>query len=67
MGIMVYRAIGYNYKSPLIVCERSITDIDYHNIISKNGMFEELDHKYNPGGNNCIYKREGFFFKILAS
>ena len=56
MGIMVYRAIGYNYKSPLIVCERSITDIDYHNIISKNRMFEELDHKYNPG--SYIFKRK---------
>ena len=39
-GVMVFGAIGYNFKSPLIICENSIDEIEYREILSKCSLFE---------------------------
>lgn len=49
-GVMVFGAIGYNFKSPLIICENSIDEIEYREILSKCSLFEKLDGIYQPGG-----------------
>lgn len=43
MGIMVHGAIGVGYKSPLIICENSINDLEYRKNISESSMFDVLN------------------------
>ena len=58
-GIMVYGAIGKDYKSELVICDNSINDIEYRKIIEKSKMFESLSEKYKEG--------EYYFMKDGAS
>ena len=55
--IMVYGAIGYNYKSKLIVCEKAVDDIEYRRIINDSQMEIELNSKYIPG--SYIFQQDG--------
>lgn len=56
-GIMVYGAIGYDYKSKLIVCEKTVDDIEYRRIINESQMEIELNSKYIPG--SYIFQQDG--------
>lgn len=56
-GVMVFGAIGYNYKSKLIICSSSINDIEYRKILNKSDIFTELDFKKNKG--NYIFMQDG--------
>ena len=48
-GIMVYGAIGKNYKSELVICENSINDVEYRHLIEESKMIENLGQRYSPG------------------
>lgn len=50
-GIMVFGAIGFNYKSKLIVCEKTVDEIEYRRLINESGIENDLnsiypDHSY---------------------
>lgn len=46
---MVYGAIGIDYKSDLVICENSIDDIEYRNIIERSNMVKSLGENYKEG------------------
>lgn len=48
-GIIVYGAIGIDYKSDLVICENSIDDIEYRNIIERSNMVKSLGENYKEG------------------
>lgn len=48
-GIMVYGAIGLNYKSDLVICEDSINEIGYRRLIIESNMIDVLNVIYEPG------------------
>lgn len=58
LGIMVYCAIGVGYKSPLIICENNIDEVEYRKIINESKIFEELNEKYDSPG-NFIFVQDG--------
>lgn len=48
---MVFGAIGFNYKSKLIVCEKTVDEIEYRRLINESGIENDLnsiypDHSY---------------------
>lgn len=47
-GLMVYGAIGVNYKSKLVICDEGIGEIEYRKILEKSEMFEDLKLKCGP-------------------
>lgn len=56
-GIMMYGAIGLGYKSRLIICSSGVNAIEYHDIITRSGMFEVLDQRYGAG--NYTFMQDG--------
>ena len=48
-SIMVFGAIGYQYKSKLILCSKNIDEIEYRNVFIKSGICETLNNRYGPG------------------
>lgn len=42
-GIMVYGAIGLNYKSKLIACSNGVDAVEYREILEKSEMFNDRD------------------------
>ena len=58
LGIMLYGAIGVGYKSPLIICENNIDEVEYRKIINESKIFEELNEKYDSPG-NFIFVQDG--------
>lgn len=56
-GVMLFGAIGKNYKSKLVVCNSSINDLEYRNILNRSEIFTELNFKRGEG--NYIYMQDG--------
>lgn len=56
-GIMVFGAIGYKFKSKLVICENNINDVEYRKIIEESNLVEDLDNKYEPG--NYFFMQDG--------
>ena len=56
-SVMIYGAIGHNYKSKLVICEGSINSDVYKQNILKSGMIDELNEKKGKG--NWIFQQDG--------
>ena len=56
-SIMVYGAIGKNYKSELVFCDSNVDSQSYKQNIIKSGMIQVLDLKYGSG--NYIFMQDG--------
>lgn len=56
-GIMVFAAIGFNYKSKLVICQKSVNDLEYRNVIQKSQLVEDLDHIHGQG--EYIFMQDG--------
>ena len=56
-GIMLYGAIGYGYKSKLVICSNGVNALEYQDNLIKSGMFQELDDRYGPG--NYTFMQDG--------
>ena len=54
---MVFAAIGVNYKSKLVICEKSVNDLEYRNVIQKSQLVEDLDHIHGQG--QYIFMQDG--------
>lgn len=57
MGIMVHGVNEVGYKSPLIICENSINDLEYRKIISESSMFDVLNEIFKD--RNYIFVQDG--------
>lgn len=53
VGVMVWAAIGLNYKSELIICRKNIDAKEYRNVIKKSNMVQIMNEK-NGNGNWCF-------------
>lgn len=53
---MVFGAIGYQYKSKLILCTKNIDEIEYRDVFTKSGICETLNNQYGPG--NFIFMQD---------
>ena len=53
----MYGTIGLGYKSKLIICSNGVNAVEYHDIITRSGMFEVLDERYGAG--NYIFMQDG--------
>ena len=49
ISIMVYGAIGINYKSKLIMCSDGVDAMEYRELIKKSGMIDDLDALHGEG------------------
>lgn len=56
-SIMVYGAIGLDYKSKLVICEKTLDALEYRNVINKSQMKNDLDEKYGEG--QYIFMQDG--------
>jgi transposase len=56
-GILVFGAIGMNYKSPLIVTHGSINANDYIEILKKARLFSVLEN--TKGRDNYVFQQDG--------
>lgn len=56
-GIMVFGAIGLNYKSKLIVCEKTVDEIEYRRLINDSQIENDLNQLYLPG--SYIFMQDG--------
>ena len=55
--IMVWGAIGYNYKSPLIICPKSVTADQYRKVITDSNMVLDLNEARGEG--NWVFQQDG--------
>ena len=55
--IMIWGAIGYNYKSPLIICPKSVTATQYKEVIKESKMIETLNSQRGEG--NWVFQQDG--------
>ena len=55
--IMVWGAIGYNYKSKLIIIEENLKSSTYIEMLSKNQIFEDIKNKVID--NNVHFQQDG--------
>ena len=56
-GVMVFAAIGFNYKSKIVFCEKTIDDVEYRNVIEKSLLIEDLDKMHGQG--QYIFMQDG--------
>ena len=56
-GIMVWGAIGRNYRTELILCSKGVTGEEYREIIQKSKMIDDLNGLYGRGG--WIFMQDG--------
>lgn len=56
-SIMVYGAIGLNFKSKLVFCENNIDEIEYRKNFTNSGMCEKLDKDLGHG--QYIFMQDG--------
>lgn len=56
-GVMVFAAIGFNYKSKIVFCEKTINDMEYRNVIEKSLLIEDLDKMHGQG--QYIFMQDG--------
>lgn len=56
-GIMVFGAIGYNYKSKLVICEKNIDEVEYRNVLNNSEIFTELKENFING--ESIFMQDG--------
>lgn len=57
ISIMVFGAIGIDYKSELVFCEKSVDALYYREVIEKSHIIPTLDEKYGEG--NWIFMQDG--------
>ena len=48
-SIMMYGAIGYNYKSKLVLCSGGVDSLEYRSLIEQSQMISDLDPRYGSG------------------
>ena len=56
--IMVFGAIGYQYKSKLILCLKNEDEIEYRDVFTKSGICETLNEQYGEPG-KFIFMQDG--------
>ncbi len=56
-SVMVFGAIGIDYKSKLVVCSGNVDAVEYRDIITKSGLYTDLNTKYGAG--NFIFVQDG--------
>jgi hypothetical protein len=49
-SFMVWGAVGFDVRTPLILCARSVTSAEYLSIIERSGLVELCDTRHGPGG-----------------
>ena len=57
VGIMVWGAIGYNFKSELIICPKTVDARSYRQIIRDSHMVEILNEQRGEG--NWVFMQDG--------
>ncbi len=57
ISVMIWAAIGYNYKSHLIFCPNKVDAIAYREIIRQSCMIEDLNGKIGEG--EWIFQQDG--------
>lgn len=75
-GIMVYGAIGKNYKSKLVICQKNVDDIEYRRLIIESKMIDDLKEEFyfmqdgapahKSANTTLFFKKKMFIYKILA-
>ena len=56
-SIMVFAAIGHDFKSKLIIVDGTVDEIEYRRIFNESGICEKLNPIYNAGG--FIFMQDG--------
>lgn len=56
-SIMIFGAIGIDFKSRLIICERSIDALYYREVLSQSNLIDSLDAKHGQG--NWVFMQDG--------
>ena len=56
-SVMVFGAIGPNYKSKLVLCSGHVDSVEYRSLIEKSGLVEDLNRLYGEG--NFMFMQDG--------
>ena len=57
IGVMVWAAIGYDYKSPLVFCPPNVDGKAYREIIKQSHMIETLNNTWGEG--EWLFQQDG--------
>ena len=49
LTVMVWGAIGHDYRSPLMECSNSVNAAEYVNILDKSDMLSEMNERHGLG------------------
>ena len=56
-GVMIYGAIGLDYKSKLVFCSGNVDSLEYRTLIEQSNMLSDLDSRYGAG--NYLFMQDG--------
>ena len=56
-SIMVFGAIGMDFKSKLVICERSVNALYYRDILEESGLIQDLNESKGEG--NWTFIQDG--------
>ena len=57
VSVMVWGAIGPDFKSNLVFCDNSVTQSEYIDILKRSRLFEEADARWGKGG--YLFQQDG--------